>query len=159
MQEVSDACVLEGVRRMLASEGERVWRLVTSCAMSVRVTELEAVVDAGTACPGASNATVSGGRRRQVERAFNLAVVVSGVRCTLAYVVLPFGIPFLGIAPGVGPALGLTIGLVAIFANVVSLRRFWRIRHPWRRPVTAIHIGMILFLLVMMANDIRELAA
>jgi hypothetical protein len=84
-------------------------------------------------------------------------MIISGIRCTLTYVILPFVTPLIGIAPGVGPALGLTLGLVAIAANVASMRRFWRAQHPWRRPVTVIHVVVIAFLAVMMANDLIEL--
>lgn len=93
-----------------------------------------------------------------VERAFKLSVLISGIRCTLAYVVLPFLTPFIGLAPGVGPALGLPIGAVAIAANLASVRRFWKHRHPWRRPVTALHAVVIVFLLVMMGIDVAALA-
>ncbi len=84
-------------------------------------------------------------------------MIVSGIRCTLTYVILPFVTPLIGIAPGVGPVLGLTLGSVAIAANLMSMRRFWRAEHPWRRPVTAIHVAVIAFLAVMMANDLVEL--
>lgn len=95
----------------------------------------------------------------KVERAFKWSVLISGIRCTLAYVVLPFVTPFLGLAPGIGPVLGITIGVVAIVANVFSLRRFWVLQHPWRKPVTVLHIGVIVFLLVLIANDIRQILA
>ncbi len=91
------------------------------------------------------------------ERAFRVSVIVSGIRCTLAYVVLPFMTPLLGLAPGIGPALGLPIGLVAIVANVMSARRFWILRHPWRRPVTVIHALVVAFLLVMITSDVSTL--
>ena len=93
----------------------------------------------------------------QVERAFNLSLVVSGIRCVLAYVVLPFVTPLLGLAPGVGPTLGIPIATVAIGANVVSLRRFWRVQHPWRKQVTVLHIGVIGFLLMLIAIDVADL--
>ena len=93
----------------------------------------------------------------QVERAFNLSMVVSGIRCVLAYVVLPFVTPLLGIAPGVGPTLGIAIAVVAIGANVISLRWFWRVQHPWRRSVTVLHVGVIGFLLVLIAIDVADL--
>lgn len=95
--------------------------------------------------------------RAETERGFSLSMVISGIRCTLTYVVLPFVTPLIGIAPGVGPGLGLTLGSIAIAANVVSVRRFWRAQHPWRRPVTAIHLAVIAFLAVMMANDLSAL--
>jgi hypothetical protein len=86
-------------------------------------------------------------------------MVISGIRCTLAYVVLPFVTPLIGLHPSVGPPLGLVLGAVAIAANVVSMRRFWRARHRLRRPISAIHVAVIVLLLVMMTNDLRELLA
>ena len=100
----------------------------------------------------------SGSSLGEAERAFSLSMLVSGIRCVLAYVVLPFFTPLLGIAPGVGPALGIAIATAAIAANVFSLRRFWRIQHRWRRPITVLHISVIGFLLVLIAVDIAELA-
>ncbi|MEE9298973.1 MAG: hypothetical protein V3V29_08065 [Acidimicrobiia bacterium] len=94
----------------------------------------------------------------QAHRAFSVSMLVSGIRCVLAYIVLPFVTPLLGIAPGVGPVLGIAIATVAIAANVFSLHRFWRIHHPWRRPITVLHISVIGFLLVLIALDIAELA-
>ena len=106
---------------------------------------------AGVAFPDATRQSLG-----QVERTFSLSMLVSGIRCVLAYVVLPFVTPLLGIAPGVGPTLGIAIGVVAIGANVISLRRFWRVRHPWRRPVTVLHVGVIGFLLVLIAVDVAD---
>lgn len=94
---------------------------------------------------------------RRAQRAFSMSMVVSGIRCTLAYIVLPFVTPFIGLAPGVGPGLGLVIGAIAIGANVFSLRRFWRIDHRWKKWVTLLHIGVIAFLLVLMGLDIASL--
>lgn len=93
----------------------------------------------------------------RAQRAFSMSMIVSGIRCVLAYVVLPFVTPLLGLAPGVGPVLGITIGAVAIGANVFSMRRFWALNHPWRKPITMLHIGVIAFLLVLIALDVSEL--
>ena len=92
----------------------------------------------------------------RLDRAFSLAMVVSGIRCILAYIVLPFFTPFLGLAPGVGPSLGIAIGVLAIAANVVSVRRFIRTNHRWRRPVIVIHFLVIGFLLVLIAIDLAD---
>jgi hypothetical protein len=95
--------------------------------------------------------------RTGAERAFNMSLVVSGIRCTLTYVILPFVAPLIGLAPGVGPVLGIAIGIVAIWANVASIRRFWKVQHPRRRLVTVIHSLVIAFLLVLIVNDLRSL--
>ncbi len=91
------------------------------------------------------------------QRLFTMSMVISGIRCVLAYVVLPFVTPFLGLAPGVGPVLGLVIGTVAIAANVFSIRRFWKADHRWRKPITVLHVGVIILLLVLMWFDLAEL--
>lgn len=93
------------------------------------------------------------------QRLFTMSMVISGIRCVLAYVVLPFFTPFLGLAPGVGPVLGLVIGTVAIAANVFSIRRFWRANHRWRKPITVLHVGVIILLLILMWFDLAELLA
>lgn len=90
---------------------------------------------------------------RKTQRAFSTSMIISGIRCVIAYVLLPFATPFLGLAPGVGPGLGLAIGAVAIGANVYSLRRFWRVNHPWRKWITVLHVAVIAFLGVLMVID------
>lgn len=91
------------------------------------------------------------------ERAFSVSMLISAIRCTLTYVALPFALPLLGLTPGVGPVLGVTIGVIAIAANVFSMRRFWRAQHPWRRPITALHVGVIGLLLVLIVLDVSAL--
>lgn len=91
------------------------------------------------------------------QRIFGLSMLISGIRCAFAYVLLPFFTPFLGFAPGVGPGLGIVLGVVAIGANLFSLRRFWGLRHRWRKPITALHIGVIALLLVLIAFDISQI--
>jgi hypothetical protein len=90
-------------------------------------------------------------------RLFNVSTIVSGIRCTFAYLILPFAAPFLGLSPSVGPILGLSIGAVALVANVYSIRRFWSSRHPWRKPVTVVHLGVIGLLVALAVSDIRSL--
>lgn len=92
------------------------------------------------------------------QRSFNIAMVVSGIRCIIAYVLIPFFAPLLGLARGVGPVLGLGISAVAIAANVASILRFQRSRHRLRRPITVVHLLVIAFLVVLMAIDIAALA-
>jgi hypothetical protein len=93
----------------------------------------------------------------KVQRGFSVSMIVSGIRCVLAYVLLPFVTPFLGLAPGIGPGLGIVIGGVAIGANLFSVRRFWALRHPWRKPITVLHLAVIGFLLVLVATDVAQL--
>ena len=91
------------------------------------------------------------------QRGFSRSVVISGIRCTLTYVLLPLVAPFVGLAPNVGPVLGLTVGTVAIAANLFSIRRFWRADHRWKVHATVLHCSVLVLLAVLMVLDIREL--
>ena len=89
-------------------------------------------------------------------RAFSMAIVISGIRCLIAYILLPFVAPLLGLAPGVGPWLGIAISVVAIVANVFSIRRFARSRHRLRKLVIAINVAVIAFMFVLIALDLNQ---
>lgn len=84
-------------------------------------------------------------------------MLISGIRCTLTYVVFPWILPALGLVGGVGPAVGLVIGLVAIASNVASIRRFHRSGHKWRWQITLINVGVMGLLLILLAEDLADL--
>jgi hypothetical protein len=93
----------------------------------------------------------------QPERVFSTSVLISGIRCTLTYVIFPFIAPIVGIASGIGSGIGLVIGLLAITSNVFSIRRFWRADHKWKWPVSVLNAGIIVLLLVLMVIDAKDL--
>jgi hypothetical protein len=97
------------------------------------------------------------GTRADANKAFSTSILVSAVRCILTYILLPFVAPVLGIAKDVGPWVGISIGIVAIACNVLSMRRFWAADHKWRWAYTGIATVVIGFLLVLMATDVAEL--
>lgn len=86
-------------------------------------------------------------------------MVVSGVRCVLAYVIFPWVLPAAGIASGVGSGLGLVIGVVAIVFNLSSIRRFQRADHRWKWPITFVNSGVMALLVILVVIDIRALAS
>ncbi len=92
------------------------------------------------------------------EQGFSRSIIISGIRCTLTYVVLPFFIaPFIGLSPSVGPTVGLALGSVAIAANIFSIRRFWQADHRWKIHATVLHVSVLILLIVLMVLDIRQL--
>ena len=111
---------------------------------------MSAAADPGTASADAATGAPT-------ERVFSVSVVVSGVRCFLAYVLFPWLLPAAGIASGVGSGLGLAIGAVAITFNGLSIRRFQRTGHRWRWPITALNSGIIVLLSVLMVIDLNDL--
>ena len=75
--------------------------------------------------------------------AFSVSMVISGIRCLLTYVVFPWVLPLLGLATGVGPAIGLVVGTVAIGFNLASIRRFWVSDHRWTWLITLVNASVI----------------
>jgi hypothetical protein len=91
--------------------------------------------------------------RSLVER----SLLISMVRCLLTYVVLPFVAPILGIGLGATPLIGIPVGLVAIVANVASVRRFWRADHRYRWHYTALASVIVVLLVWLIVVDVAEL--
>ena len=85
------------------------------------------------------------------------SLLISMVRCLLTYIVLPFAAPIFGFATGVAPAVGLAVGLVAIVANVASVRRFWRADHRYRWHYTALAAVIVAALVWLVVADLVEL--
>ncbi len=96
-------------------------------------------------------------REAELRSAFSTSIMVSAVRCTLTYLVIPFLAPLLGVAAGVGPWIGVPLGSLAIVFNVKSIRRFWRADHKWRWGYTAIGTAVIGLLVVLVVSDLFEL--
>ncbi len=91
------------------------------------------------------------------QRTFRWSLVVSGIRCTLQYLVLPWLLPLFGFASNVGVALTFVIGAIAIGFNAFSIERMRRSPHPWRLAVIAVNIAVIALLLVLLVQGRLEL--
>lgn len=87
------------------------------------------------------------------------SLLISMTRCLLTYVALPFLLPVLGLAAGVTPVVGIIVGIVAIAANVASVRRFWRADHRYRWHYTALATVIVLALIWLIVVDLTELVA
>jgi hypothetical protein len=94
----------------------------------------------------------------QAERLFTLSIAVSAARCLLSYVVLPVLVPLLGRAAGVGPALGIPLGVLALVFDIRAVRRFWLAEHRWRRPITGVYIVVMAMVSALLIHDIVRLA-
>lgn len=90
-------------------------------------------------------------------RSLRFSILVSAVRCTLTYVLLPFVAPFIGLAPGVGPTVGIPIALIALWANLASIRRHWSSDHRWKWPVSMLNAGIIVLLVTLLVLDVGQL--
>jgi hypothetical protein len=115
--------------------------------------------DAVTTSPPAAPTRAPAGEQNEAARLFSLSIVISGTRCLLTYIVFPWVLPVLGIAGGVGPAVGVIVGVVAIAFNLLSIRRWRASSHAWRVPLMTLNSVVIVFLLVLVALDVSELVS
>ena len=91
------------------------------------------------------------------QAAFQKSIVISGARCLLTYIVLPFIAPFVGIAASIGAPLGIAVALVAMVSIIISLRRFFGSMHPKRWAYASLSGVMFAFLIVTIVIDIGQL--
>ena len=108
-------------------------------------------------CPDAGCETTQAEQNAAVTKAFSTSVMVSAVRCLLTYILFPWVLPLLGWASGVGPVIGLAVGVVAIGFNVASIRRFMASGHRYRYWISALNVAVIGLLVVLVARDIGAL--
>jgi hypothetical protein len=122
---------------------------------------IEAVTTTPTPVATASTAPPrpAPGDENEAARLFSLSIVISGTRCLLTYIVFPWVLPLLGIAGGVGPVVGVVVGVVAIAFNLLSIRRWRASGHAWRVPLMTLNCVVIVFLLVLVALDVSELVS
>ena len=93
----------------------------------------------------------------QARSAFQKSLFISTCRCLLMYIVFPFVLPAVGIARGVGPYIGLTIGVLAMMSIVYSIRRFWRADHSKRWHYTIFGTVIIGFLIYLATKDLSNI--
>jgi hypothetical protein len=100
-------------------------------------------------------------REEAAQRLFSFAMLLSGLRCILSYIILPFVIPALGlgVTAGVGPAIGIPVGVVALFFDVKGIRRFWVADHRWRWQMTGIYLLVIALVLGLVIADVVQLVS
>lgn len=93
----------------------------------------------------------------EARSAFQKSLFISTCRCLLMYIVFPFVLPAVGVARGVGPYIGLAIGLLAMVSIVYSIRRFWRADHSKRWHYTIFGTVIIGFLIYLAVQDITTI--
>jgi len=93
-----------------------------------------------------------------VYRSFRRSMLISATRCTLTYVVFPFLLPAASFAAGVGPVLGVLIGVFALTCDVLTIRRFFQVDHRFRWPVSIVALSVMSLLTVLLVQDLVHLA-
>ncbi len=87
---------------------------------------------------------------------FEVSIWISATRCLLTYIILPFVFPIIGVSAN-DHAIGLPVSVIAVIADVASIRRFWRADHKYRWHYTALAGAIICAMLVLIAGDLIDL--
>jgi uncharacterized membrane protein len=93
----------------------------------------------------------------KAQQAFSFALLFSGVRCILMYVVLPFILPLIGLAGNFSIWIDIAINVVAICAIFYSLRRFWQTGYERRWQYLPVALVALFVLVAFIGLDIATL--
>lgn len=85
------------------------------------------------------------------------SMLIAGVRCTITYIVIPFGVPVVAWLGVLGTPLSLALSSVAIVMAVSSLRRVWMADYRHRWPYTAFIVAAVVLLAIVVVGDVRTL--
>ena len=94
---------------------------------------------------------------RSAERALNVALIFSGLRCTVQYLIVPMLLPLFGIVSGRPRGIMALLDLIALISLGLGLRRFWQARHPRRWDYLALAIVIVAVITVFLWFDLRDL--
>jgi hypothetical protein len=98
-------------------------------------------------------------RQEAAERAFGLSIALAGVRCVLKYLLLPFGLPLLGLSAEVAAPISLLIALTALVSIVWSVRGLWQLNYRWKWLYLLMGIVSIVVVIVFVVSDIQVIVA
>lgn len=89
--------------------------------------------------------------------AMRSSIIISGIRCTITYLLVPILIPIFGFAGTLAAPLSIALCLYAIVNGVVSVRNFWLADHRRRWAYTGFMAAIFGLLLVAIVMDVRSL--
>ena len=93
----------------------------------------------------------------ETHRIFSFSIFLSALRCLLTYIALPVLLPAIGLAKGVGPVIGIPIGVLALTFDYLGIRRFWLADHRQRWAFTALYAVVGTMVLALLIVDIVDL--
>lgn len=85
------------------------------------------------------------------------SMLIAGTRCTITYILIPFGAPVIGWLGVLGTPLSLALSVVAIGMAVSSLRRVWLADYRHRWTYTWFILLAVILLVIVIIGDVRTL--
>jgi hypothetical protein len=99
----------------------------------------------------------SAGEIKRGDRAFKQSLLFSATRCTIQYVLLPFVLPFIGVAGAIGAAIATALSLIALGTVWFNVRDLWHT--SWRYRYLGMALVMTVIIVIFLAFDVRALFA
>jgi hypothetical protein len=87
------------------------------------------------------------------------AIVVSGIRCIITYLLIPILAPIVGLTGAASAPFTIALSLLAIYMGVSGVRRFWIADHRARWAYTAFIGVVVVLLMIGIAVDVRTILA
>jgi ABC-type iron transport system FetAB permease component len=91
------------------------------------------------------------------QKALTFGLLLSAVRCTLQYVLLPFVLPWVGLAASIPPWAMLVLSGIALASLSRNVRNLWRMHHARRWSYLGLAMVVGSALVVFMVVDVRSL--
>ncbi len=90
---------------------------------------------------------------------FSYSMVLSGLRCILSYVIVPFVFPAIGLGATatLGPAIGIPVGILAIAFDIKGMRRFFTVQYKYRWQMAWIYLSVIALVTYLVLKDLFSL--
>ena len=85
------------------------------------------------------------------------SMLIAGVRCTITYIIIPFGAPVVAVLGILGTPLSLALSVVAIVMAVSSLRRVWLADYQHRYVYSLFILVAVTLLAIVIVGDVRTL--
>ena len=85
------------------------------------------------------------------------SMLIAGVRCTITYIIVPFGAPVIAVLGVLGTPLSLALSVVAIVMAVSSLRRVWLADYRHRYVYSLFILVAVVLLTIVIVGDVRTL--
>ncbi len=85
------------------------------------------------------------------------AIVVSGIRCIITYLLIPILAPIVGLSEAASAPVTITLSLVAIVMGVSGVRRFWIADHRARWAYTGFIAVIVVLLSIGIVADLASI--
>ena len=92
-------------------------------------------------------------------RSTTTAIVVSGVRCTITYLLIPILAPFFGLLETLDAPVSIVLSSFAIVMGIGGVRRFWIADHRARWSYTIFIAVIVAMLAVAIIIDVSKLVS